>query len=252
MSNSKSFLYFNKTINNHLIFITTRVGGNSTGAFSSLNMGLNSGDDLAVIEQNFQLIKDTHNITNLVTLNQVHSNTVHIVNSKNIDTINQIDGDGLFTTDDNIALGIFTADCYPLIFIGEKAVSVIHLGWRGLNSGTIERSIKLFEEIGDYPKTAFIGVGISQEFYEVGEDMISQLNKDYGVEQALDRDENGRCKLDLRRLIKNVLKLNNIDDYEFLTGCTYKDDDKFFSYRRDNGITGRHLTVVMKKGCVNE
>ncbi len=251
MNNSKSFLYFNKIINNHLIVMTTRTGGYSTGAFDSFNMGINTGDDLSIIEKNFQLLKDTHNITNLVTLNQVHSNTVHKVNSNNIDKINQIDGDGLFTTDDNIALGIFTADCYPLVFIGEKAISVIHLGWRGLNSGTIEQSIKLFKDIGDYPKHAFIGVGISKEFYEVGEDMISEWNKDYDVNSALEKGRDNSYKLDLRRLIKNVLKLNNINEYEFLDGCTYKDDDKFFSYRRDNGVTGRHLTVVMK-GYSNE
>ena len=50
-------------------------------------------------------------------------------------------------------------------------------------------------------------------------------------------------------MIKNVLKLNNINEYEFLDGCTYKDSDKFFSYRRDNGVTGRHLTIVMKGYC---
>ncbi len=246
MSYSKSFLYFNKIIDNHLIVMTTRIGGYSTGVYNSLNMGLNTDDDIPNIQKNFQLLKDTHKITKFVTLNQIHSNTVHKVDSQNIESINHIDGDGLFTTDDNIALGIFTADCYPLVFIGDKAISVIHLGWRGLNLGTIENSIKLFQEINDYPKRAFIGVGISKEFYEVGIEMISQLNKDYGVDQALLKDEQGNYKLDLRRLIKNVLKLNNIDDYEFLDGCTYKDDDKFFSYRRDNGITGRHLTVVMK------
>ena len=231
--------------------MTTRAGGYSAGEFSSLNMGLNTVDDLSIIKKNFQLLQDTHNITNLVTLNQVHGNTVHIVDLKNIDKINQIDGDGLFTTDENIALGIFTADCYPLVFIGDKAISVIHLGWRGLNLGTIENSIKLFQEINDYPKRAFIGVGISQEFYEVGIDMISQWNKDYNVDEALVKDDSNSYKLDLKILIKNVLKLNNIDDYEFLEGCTYKDRDKFFSYRRDNGVTGRHLTVVMK-GSSNE
>ena len=160
MTNSKSFLYFNKSIDNHLIVMTTRTGGYSTGTFDSLNMGLNTDDDLTTVKKNFQLLKDTHNIANLVTLNQVHGNTVHAVDLKNIDTINQIDGDGLFTTDDNIALGVFTADCYPLVFIGNKAISVIHLGWRGLNFGTIENSIKLFKDIDDYPKRAFIGVGI--------------------------------------------------------------------------------------------
>ena len=89
-------------------------GGYSKGIYKSLNCGIGSKDKkkrvLLNLEKVSKKIKVANN--NLVLLNQIHSNKVKFVNKN---TLNRCVGDGLVTNKKNLALGILTADCAPVL-----------------------------------------------------------------------------------------------------------------------------------------
>jgi len=245
----RSFLYFKNSNPNHLLFMTTRVGGYSLTPYNSFNLGLyaDDSDNKDHLRQNFNHLLTTQNINKLITLKQTHSNIIYKVDHDNLNNINTSKGDGLFTVDRGIALGVFTADCYPVILVGDKGIAALHLGWRGLNRNIIENAIPFFEAENDYPKQVFIGAGISRDAYTVQDDIFDELDKRYDIDSVISIDGDKGYKFDLQKMIINALRINKIYDYETLDTCTLLNKELFFSYRRDHGVTGRHLTVIMKK-----
>ena len=66
----------------------------------------------------------------VVYLKQIHSDKILEYTGKDI---NDMEGDAVITNIKKIAVGIFTADCVPVILVDEvrKVVAAIHSGWRG-------------------------------------------------------------------------------------------------------------------------
>lgn len=93
---------------------------------------------------------------------QIHS--ARIVKSP---TTQEIEADALISDLDlKVPLAIKTADCLPIIVIGELGVANIHAGWRGLAAGiVISEEVKALR-----PHTFFIGAHISAKNYEVSEE----------------------------------------------------------------------------------
>ena len=80
-------------------------------------------------------------------MNQTHSNNVKII-EKESDNI-KVNADAIVTTKANLALGVLTADCAPiLIFEKKKIIGCIHAGWKGAINGIIENTIEKIKELG--------------------------------------------------------------------------------------------------------
>jgi Uncharacterized conserved protein len=75
----------------------------------------------------------------IFTLKQIHSDRVVL-----LDEEIQEEGDAIITTRKNFPIGVRTADCVPLAFLGERAVGVVHAGWRGIKAGIVERFLEKF------------------------------------------------------------------------------------------------------------
>ena len=52
----------------------------------------------------------------------------------------------MITNRKDILLGILTADCAPIIILGNKYFGIIHAGWKGAFSGIIENTISKFKK----------------------------------------------------------------------------------------------------------
>jgi copper oxidase (laccase) domain-containing protein len=97
---------------------------------------------------------------------------------------------------------------------------------------------------------AAVGPGISKEHYVVGKevrDAFRNSAQSAHWKEITEEIELGQWHLDLRRscvmqLHEAGLKPNNCDVSEL---CTFKKRDMFFSYRRDNGQTGRQMGYIM-------
>ena len=99
----------------------SRKNGNSLGIYSSLNCGIGSKDDKEKVKKNLDLVSKNLKIENkyLILMNQTHSNKVKIIEKDNKKV--RINADALITKSDNLALGVLTADCAPiLVYESEK------------------------------------------------------------------------------------------------------------------------------------
>lgn len=226
---------------------STRYGGFSSAPYNSLNMGYFTGDDITAVIKNYYYYQNITKTYNIVTLNQIHCNTVLEVNKENAADIMFSKADGLFTYENNLPLGVITADCLPVMLAGNKCISSLHCGWRSLNAGIIDNAFKLFKKYDDMPVYAYIGAGICEQCYEVRDDFVNQLNPAYNPASALTEKVQGQYLLNMKKLASNALIYNglSIDNIEIskYSSCCSKG---FYSYRLENGKTGRMVTTIQR------
>ena len=188
---------------------STRNGGASTcyGGGRSLNLGFTQHDKRANIEQNRQQLLAALGASSaesvgckssaansktwpLVTLRQIHSDVIHVVTKP---AGKPLVGDGLVTNVPGIALGVQTADCFPVLLIDQKnkAVGAFHAGWRGTVQRITEKGLgRMRREYGTLPEdtVAAIGPGIQACCYEVGEELKANFESQFEYAQELFRD----------------------------------------------------------------
>lgn len=247
--NKKMYIQAEKTPLNISIKTSTRYGGYSKEPYNSLNMGYFTGDDVTTVIKNYRLYEKEINTYNIITLNQVHGNDVLEVNHENSSDILFSKADGLFTTEKNIPLGVITADCLPVMLAGQRCIASLHCGWRSLNSGIIDNAFKLFNIHNDIVEYAYIGAGICEKCYEVQDDLVMQLVEKYNPQKALQKKDSKHYLLDMKKLATNALIYNDlpIDNIEITkySSCCF---EEFYSYRLENGKTGRMVTTIVRNG----
>lgn len=138
-----------------------------------------------------------------------------------------------------LAFGIRTADCVPVILIGERLGAVVHAGWRGLANGIIQR---VFERFGDGRLEAAIGPCAGGERYEVGDEVVEAI----GQQAVYKPGPSGRFLLDTAGTAENILLecAGSRVKVEKSGICTIS-DRRFHSYRRDGDESGRSLAFVV-------
>jgi len=223
---------------------TTRVGGVSSGAFESLNLGALTDDDpLNVAENRRRACEAAGAEAATATMAwQHHSAEVRQAEPRGIVTPGtQFDRcDGLWSDEPKQAMMLLTADCLPVALGRDSgnrrapALAVLHVGWRGLLAGIVARGA---EAIGGGPLAAAVGPGIGPCCYEVGEDVAEPFRAAFGDEIVAD----GR--LDLWSATEKALRAAGCEQVERTDLCTYCHPELFFSHRRDRGRTGRQGVV---------
>jgi YfiH family protein len=218
-----------------------RHGGVSAEPFLSLNLG--GTEDLSEnIAENRKRALGALNIdmSQVSYLNQIHSNSV--CQAK----VGKQTGDALVTNKKNIAIAVGAADCYPILFHDKKneVIGAAHCGWKGtlarIVKNTLHEMVKLGADI-NHIKVA-IGQGICAKNYEVSLEVIQQFREEgfpencWNVRQMNLLKANEFVSLESGVLKENIWSMNR---------CTTEPD--FFSYRRDNGKTGRMWAVIMLK-----
>lgn len=216
-----------------LVFTATGAGG---ATYSKT--GVNSAGNYAEIKEQF-------GIPHVVTAHQIHSSDIIKVRPETGSLVDGTDGDGLFTASCNLALGILTADCYPVMIAGKSSVAALHCGWRGTAAGIIEKSLLFFEKESDAPLYAYVGPGISKDAFEVKEDFIQAVSVKVDASKYLSKKDNG-WRFDLHALILNKLADIGVENIETSGGCTFS-NNRFHSYRRDGAKSGRMLTVIFRR-----
>ncbi len=237
------------------IYFFTRHGGHSKGDYASLNVGLLVDDDSADVYANRAAISDFLNIAEnqLVMLWQIHSDIV--INAIDAQK-NTIKADGLWTNQANLALGIQTADCMPIMFADVKnnILGACHAGWRGALDNIMEQTIKTMEQQGAKREYihAFIGPCIHQESYEVDavfhQNFIKQQAEFAQFFMASTRKEH--YMFDLPAFGAYQLKQSAIGQVHPSLWDT-KADTNFFSHRRaslEGQTTGRLLSAIIRHG----
>lgn len=234
---------------NIFAYTSTRLGGNSTGMYQGLNVGMHVGDDAGKVAANRACLPGSDR---LVWLNQVHGNTVVDLDATMLkDKAGSIDADAAVSRRPDVACAIMTADCVPVLLTSKAGdeVAAIHAGWQGLEKGIIGETVRRMQSDGQ-DLLAWIGPAISQICYEVP-DSLAQRFTDYDG-AATPAEEAGKTLLNLPLIAASQLAGCGVGRVVNSGLCTYSDDNRFYSHRRathqGQQTTGRMVSVIGFKG----
>ncbi len=228
--------------------------GFSEGPYSSLNLGLKTKDDPEAVRKNEAAVRNAFGIRSIVRARQVHGSDVIEIDGPLENERGFIAGeaDALVTNLPGVALAVLTADCFPVILASQinPEVAIIHVGRRGICMGVIERTIeKMGEGFGTPTEEmiAGIGPGIGPCCYRVDENIAGDFRSSFpdDVNRILKPAGEGLFSLDLYRGIEVSLRRSGVTEIERVNLCTSCNEDMFFSHRRDKGVTGRQMNLVM-------
>ncbi|WLV25692.1 peptidoglycan editing factor PgeF [Aciduricibacillus chroicocephali] len=236
---------------------TRRAEGVSGKPFNSFNFGLHTNDKKENVIKNRELLAERLDfpLTDWVLAEQIHGTEIAVAGKEEcgrgtMDLNTAIKGvDGLVIDQSGILCAAFFADCVPLFFLDVKKqiAGIAHAGWRGTVGGMagkmIERLLAMGSELQDL--RVAIGPCISGDNYEVDNRVIEQIPEKFRPLVVKHLAEE-RFLLDLRKLNHSLLLEAGVKDeqIEVTERCTFADEDDFYSYRRDQGNTGRMLGFI--------
>jgi YfiH family protein len=214
------------------VVFSTREGGVSEGPYASLNLGRATADKPERVDENRRrLCAEVGAQPEALAMNyQHHSADVLCARAGSRGER----ADGLWTEERGLPVLALAADCLPIALArangAKPAVAVLHAGWRGLVGGIAAEGVKT---LGGGPVAAMIGPGIGPCCYEVGEEVAAPFRRAFGM--GLYRDG----KLDLWGAAERALRAAGVARVDRVDLCTACNPDRFFSHRRDDGLTGR-------------
>ena len=234
---------------------TTRVGGSSQAPYDSLNLGTHVGDEQGTVLANRKELKDKLQLpSEPLWLEQVHSTVI-----ANADDANpQLKADASFSCQQGNVCIVMTADCLPVLMTNKAGtvVAAAHAGWRGLNDGILEATITKMRaanlnagqnanQSSDDDIIAWLGPAIGSENFEVGEEVREAFVKQHEAsEQAfVNVVGNDKWLADIYLLARIRLAAMGVKDIYGGGLCTYEDQKRFFSYRRE-ATTGRMASLI--------
>jgi YfiH family protein len=208
-------------------------------AVENLDFNLTS----VLFEKNISMIKDWFNIDEVGYLRQIHSDTVHVFDGT------AHEGDALVTDKNNTALGVFTADCIPVLIYdsNKNVIAAVHSGWKGTLAGITGKVIQKMKEqyfCNALDMHVVIGPHIRSCCYEVSQDLINIFTETSMYKNA---KINSSRKLDLAACVNSqlmqegVLK-ENIRDINICTHCCTH--TKMHSYRKSKDLSGRIFSFI--------
>jgi YfiH family protein len=226
------------------VSFTCRHGGVSSGPFASLNLGALTADDAAnVAENRLRAVAGAGGDGATATMAwQVHGADIREVTDRPASGRFLQPGaepfpksDGLVTGSRGRALTLLTADCLPVAIAAADGsrLALLHAGWRGIEAGVIEAGVAA---VGTEPVAA-IGPGAGPCCYEVGGDVAGPLTRRFGEDVVRD----GRA--DLWLCAERALRKSGVEQVAVAGECTICTEDRYFSHRRDHGVTGRQGVV---------
>ncbi|MGB5260923.1 MAG: peptidoglycan editing factor PgeF [Gammaproteobacteria bacterium] len=225
---------------------TTRTGGVSRGLWRSMNPAAHVGDDPAAVQANRERLQALLDLpTAPVWLQQVHG--TGIVDATTAGSM--AEADGSWSRSANVVCAVLTADCLPVLLSDRHGhcVAAAHAGWRGLAAGVVEAAISALR-VNPADLLAWLGPAIGPQAFAVGEEVRDAfVAHDPAATAAFRPGPDGILRADLYHLARQRLAGVGVRDVYGGQDCTYTDEARFFSYRRD-GVTGRMASLIWLAG----
>lgn len=241
----------------------TRRGGYGEGVFAELNFSWKWRESGCMADQNHDLLalSEGYDRKNLYLVKQVHGSHGFSAETTTPEESIKTPGDFITSSRPGDICAVITADCVPVLIFDETVpcVAAVHSGWRGTLARVGEAAVKvLCQRYGSRPENmlAALGPAIGLCCFEVGEDVESEFKREFPSVAAISKAGEigrGRPHVDLKKAILHTLHHCGVlpHNVEVLDGCTYCDEEKFFSYRRDGSPLGQHMSFIGLKGTVN-
>ena len=234
---------------------TTRLGGVSSGIFSTLNLGLDLGDNIDSVKENYRLLANVlkMNTDDFVRSKQVHGFNIRIATTAHRGALfeaAEFEADGMVTCDRNVALTVYAADCVPILLHDpiRGAIGAVHAGWRGTVANIAAASVrKMTQTYGCQPDgiKAAIGPSIGKCCYEVGQEVIDMLQNTMGSAAGSCYTARGsKYMLDLKEANRIMLTEAGLQDISVSDVCTSCNSTKYWSHRAMSGMRGSQCAFI--------
>ena len=230
-------------------------GGESSGIYKSLNCGAGSLDTKKNVIKNLKIVCKKINISpkKLFLLNQIHSNKFYFIDKNDRPNKKKFIGDALITNTRNIAIGVLTADCAPIMIYDQNKniISAIHAGWKGAYKGIIKKVVNFLKKKGSKTKDliAVIGPCITQYSYEVQKDFKYKFLKKDKQNKVFFKTTNKKTYFSLNKYIYSELQKLGIKSLDIIDKDTLNKKNNFFSARRaklqKEDDYGRNISIIM-------
>ncbi|HUY27480.1 MAG TPA: peptidoglycan editing factor PgeF [Candidatus Binataceae bacterium] len=220
-----------------------RLGGVSRGAFGSMNMSDQIGDEPRCVAENWRrLLAALAPGLIFARSIQVHGIDVRVVTRA--DANERPQADAMVTREAGIVLGIMTADCVPVLLSAPDygTSGAMHAGWRGVIGGIAGAGIRAMNSIGAPPESirAALGPSIGPCCFEVDRTLAERFSAEVpGADRHRREGRSGKAYLDLRAIVRDQLIAAGVaaDAIESVGPCTRCAADRYFSRRAAGGAT---------------
>lgn len=242
---------------------TERGGGVSAAPYASLNLGGACGDDPDAVAENrrraLAAIGAEDVAESLVYPRQVHGDTVVVVREGEGDVFEDAraraaeGADAVVCTARDVPVMLCFADCVPVVICAPGGFAVAHSGWRGTIARIAQKTAgALMRECGCQSSElkAYIGPHIGGVDYEVSADLMKRFIDEFG--DGVHVGVAARRKLDLGYAVACALTDAGVlrENLACCTASTASNTDRFYSYRAEKGLCGRHAALaVMRPGA---
>lgn len=194
--------------------------------------------------------------TQAVLPSQTHSLNVRIVDSP---SQTFPDTDALISFNPEIAVGVLTADCVPLLLYAHDigGIAAVHAGWRGTLGGIVENTIDMLIAHGASPENIYAAIApsIRVDNYEVDRNLADKFtDAGFGDFVVFPDGEAGKPHIDLcginrERMLRRGIKIEKIIVHP---GCTFGSEPAagmhYPSHRHSKGASVRMLTFIRMGG----
>lgn len=199
-----------------------------------------------IVKENIKTVAKYLNINpkNLIKPTQTHSANIELVTDKK-----EYDNcDALILNKKDCAIYLNFADCTPVILYDEKnnIAAIAHAGWRGTAQKIAPKTILKMKELFKTQEKdiiALIGPCICFKCFETYDEALNELKNSVKDKKGLFKDNYA----DLKGINKQQLIEAGVEKIDVCPYCSVCDNDKFFSYRKENKTKNRHSAVVKIK-----
>jgi YfiH family protein len=244
------FKFFEKY--NALVHMVTKKSMQFPYTFS---LALHTGENKKEIIQNREILSaalSRKGKFSFVVANQTHSDHIEVIEYNETKGWKSLESaiancDALITNLRGVVLTVLTADCVPVLLYDKKqnVVAAVHAGWRGTQAKIVFKTVQKMKKVyGSNPSDIIVGIApaIGRCCYEVGEDVgkhfletpegFTKVNEKYMLDLPL---------INKKQLLDAGVKEENIEMSHICTAC---DSQSFFSYRKEQGCTGRFMSMI--------
>jgi len=219
---------------------TTRLGGQSSKPYNSMNLGVFGEDSQAL--QNIKLLNNLPHTP--VFMEQIHGNKV--VQYQQVPLSHGQDkADACFTYEKNTICAVLTADCLPVLITDKEATvaAAVHCGWRGLYADILANTLSKLK-VHPEKLSCWLGPCISYKPYRVDAEFRKKFvlkNKEFAHCFYLNKKKSWHA--DLKKIAVTQLEHLGVKHIAQSPYCTFENKNLFYSYRRD-GETGRMASMI--------
>jgi YfiH family protein len=219
------------------------------------SLALHTGEEKKQIVANRNLLADTLGLEeewHFVVAHQTHSSHVVVIDAEKTQGWRELESaieetDAMVTNLKCVMLTVLTADCVPILLFDpiHEVIGVVHAGWRGTKANIVAKTVGVMQErFGSNVEEIVVGIApaIGVCCYEVGEEVATHFE---GYDGAI-ITKGEKFHLDLPKINQTQLLEVGVkcEHIEMSGVCTACEVNTYFSYRKEQGCSGRFMSVI--------